>query len=333
MDEGFRALSTGYVEQLTALAGDAGVEVECVTVEGRSYIGILDIARTRKCDLIVLGAEGLGAVGDGMLGGTTLRVLYNAPCDVLVVRRAPADGPLLAGVDGSSHAVNAVTKTVKLAQALGRTVHLTAAYDPDFHTRVFDAMAHSLSPESREQVNLTGQQKLHDEIINDGLGKLYADFLDDAAKRFNGNGATISTSLATGKAYVALNRQARCCGADLIVVSRHGHHREKCSALGSNAEGLLRTTSCNVLVVGGIGHAPQGSKSEEAKAETAPPTQPLEWDPEADNRLKRVPIFVRSIARRAVENAAREAGAHRVSADHFDRVAFRFGMGPQGPKA
>jgi hypothetical protein len=85
--------------------------------------------------------------------------------------------------------------------------------------------------------------------------------------------------------------------------------------------------------VGGIGHVPQDSKSAEAKTEAAPPTQPLEWDPEADSRLKRVPIFVRSIAQRAVENAAREAGAHRVSADDFDRVAARFGMGPQGPKA
>ena len=54
---------------------------------------------------------------------------------------------------------------------------------------------------------------------------------------------------------------------------------------------------------------------------------PLTWDAEAQARLQRVPSFVRSMARRAVENAVREAGGDRVSPEDFDTVAARFGMG------
>ncbi len=57
---------------------------------------------------------------------------------------------------------------------------------------------------------------------------------------------------------------------------------------------------------------------------------PLAWDSEAEVRLQRVPSFVRSMAKRAVENAVRELGKQHVSVDDFDSVAARFGMGPGG---
>jgi hypothetical protein len=41
MNEGFRALSTGYVEDFVASSRDAGITIESVAAEGRSYVGIL----------------------------------------------------------------------------------------------------------------------------------------------------------------------------------------------------------------------------------------------------------------------------------------------------
>ena len=283
--------------------------------------------------MIILGADGLGAIGDGMLGGTTLRILHNASCDVLVTRCAPHKGPILTGVDGSDEALKAVSKAVALGRAIKRPVHFVAAYDPDFHTRVFDVMGQSLSPERQEEVGLASQEKLHDDIINDGLGKLYTEFLHEAEHRFSADGVTITTCLVTGKAYHALNCQARDSGADLIVVSRHGNHSELCSRLGSNAEGLLRTTSANVLLVGGVGDKVPGPKPMIKVEETITSRSPIAWDSDAETRLQRVPSFVRSMAKRAVENAARELGKQHVSADDFDSVAAHFGMGTQGGDA
>jgi nucleotide-binding universal stress UspA family protein len=329
IDEGFRALSAGYVEDFVALAHDREVPIDSVAVEGRSYVGILQLAESRQVDLIVLGAHGLGAVGDGMLGGTTSRVLLGAPCDVLVARRAPTDGPVMTGVDGSDAALEATARAADLAGALAKPVHLVAVYDPDFHTRVFNVMGRSLSAERQQEVGLANQERLHDDIITDGLGKLYAEFLSDAERHIGDAGVALTKSLATGKAYRALNAKAGEARADLIVISRHGHHREPYSRLGSNADAVVRTAAANVLLVGGADYQPHETQTAHA-AESVPTPQALVWDPDAEARLHRVPSFVRNIARRAVENAVRELGKNRVSADDFQNVAAQFGMGRPG---
>lgn len=185
MNEGFRALSAGYVESFVTSCRSAGVTAESVAVEGRSYVGILHLARTRRADLVVLGADGLGAVGNGMLGGTTSRVLNASACDVLVVRRMPEAGPVLVGVDGSQEALKAAECGAAVARALDKPLHLVAAYDPVFHSHVFGVMARSLSPERQDQVGLASQEKLHDDIINDGLGKLYSQFLLEAEQHLD----------------------------------------------------------------------------------------------------------------------------------------------------
>jgi len=334
MDEGFRALSGGYIEDFVASSRHAGITVGSATAEGRSYVGILDLAVRNKADLIALGAEGLGAVGNNMLGGTTTRVLMSAPCDVLIARRRPGHGPILVGVDGSKEALQAVAVAAELGQTLGRPVTLAAVYDPEFHTHVFATMARSLSEERQEQVGLANQERLHDDIINDGLGKLYAEFLREAEQRFGGNGTVVRTALVTGKAYCGLASQARQLDADLVVVGRHGHHREVCSRLGSNAEGLIRSTSANVLLVGGVangaGKIQTADTAEAASQQSAIVHRQLSWAAEAQARLQRVPFFVRSMAKRAVENAVRERGSDRVLAEDFDIVAARFGMGRRG---
>jgi nucleotide-binding universal stress UspA family protein len=325
--EGFLALSVGYVDDFMNSARKAGVMAESVAFEGRSYTGILQLAKTRRCDLICLGADGLGSIGNGMLGGTTTRVLYGAPCDVLIARSEPKNRPILTGVDGSTEALKSVAKAVKLGAAMGKEVRMVAAYDPDFHTHVFGAVAESLSPERQKETGLMDQEKLHDDIINDGLGKLYTEFLNEAVQRFSNEDVYITTSLVTGKAYHALDAQAKDDDADLILISRHGHHREPSSRLGSNAEGLLRTASTNVLLVGGIDDKLSDSKSMSRIKELGRPESSLTWDSDAETRLQRVPSFVRSMAKRAVENSVRKSGKQRVSADDFDSVAAQFGMG------
>ncbi len=334
MDEGFRALSTGYIEDFVASSRQTGITVASATAEGRSYVGILHLAARHKADLIVLGAQGLGAVGDNMLGGTTTRVLMNAPCDVLIVRRRPGPGPILTGVDGSEEALKAAAVAARLGQVMGKPVSITAVYDPDLHTRVFATMARSLSQERQEQIGLANQERLHDDIINDGLGKLYTEFLREAEHRFGGNGVAVRTILRTGKAYCGLHAQAQELDADLIVVGRYGHHREPCSRLGSNAEGLIRSTSANVLLVGGVANEDGSTQTADvADAVNQRSTlidRPLTWDADARARLQRVPSFVRSMAKRAVENAVREQGSDLVSAKDFDNVAARFGMGRRG---
>jgi len=331
MLEGLQALSKGYVEEFMADCEKKGVAAESAALEGRSYTGILHLAKERKCELIALGANGLGAIGDNMLGGTLSRVLYNAPCDLLVTRCSAHNGPILTGLDGSSEALKAVERAAALGSILKKPVHIVAAYDPNFHTQVFSTVARSLSPERQKEFGLIEQEKLHNEIINEGLGKLYAGFLREAEHRFNRNGACIKTSLMTGKAYHALNAYAENSSADLIVISRHGNHRQTNSILGSNAENLLRTTKTNVLLVGGVTKKDEKQKARTTSAALSSleqaPHREVVWDSDAQANLQRVPVFARSMAKRAIEDAVLKSGKQRVSSEDFENVATQFGMG------
>ncbi len=329
IEDGFQALSGGYLDEFVTAAGECDVPVTRITEEGRNFVRILEIAERVGADLIVLGAQGLGAVGDGLLGSTTARVLRHATCDVLVARSEAGDGCVLAGVDGSAEAIGAVEKAASWARVLERPLRLAAAYDPQFHVEVFRAMGRSLSSERQEQVGLAQQEQLHEDLIDDGLAKLYTGFLDEAKQRLT-TADGVETALLQGKAYRALSDEAQRCGAGLLVVGRFGHHREAESLVGSNAEALVRLSGRNVLVTA-CADAPAKPQAVETAAtassdETAPGIEMI-WDDDALARLERIPSFARPMARRAIEQAARDAGADRVTLDVFEQTARRFGMG------
>jgi nucleotide-binding universal stress UspA family protein len=78
------------MEQLEALArGDARpIETELVVSRGQPWRAIVDAARRRNVDLVVLGSHGYHGL-DRVLGTTAARVVDHAPCSVHVVREAP----------------------------------------------------------------------------------------------------------------------------------------------------------------------------------------------------------------------------------------------------
>jgi nucleotide-binding universal stress UspA family protein len=61
-------------------------EVHTETLEGPPAEAILDVANTRKSDLIVMGSRGLGRLAGALLGSQSQKVVQHAPCPVLIVR-------------------------------------------------------------------------------------------------------------------------------------------------------------------------------------------------------------------------------------------------------
>ncbi len=49
----------------------------------------------------------------------------------------------------------------------------------------------------------------------------------------------------------------------------------------------------------------------------------IEWDEAALRRLKRAPFFVRGMAKRRVEQAAREEGVGRITVEFMERIKRR----------
>ena len=81
-------------EVLHQFCKDTGADQKCadfvpddiVVVRGNPVEQILNAAENQKCDLIVMGSHGYGALEDAMLGGTARRVLRRASMPVLLVR-------------------------------------------------------------------------------------------------------------------------------------------------------------------------------------------------------------------------------------------------------
>ncbi len=317
INNGLRALSQGYMDRYLSRAREQGVEAMEATAEGRNYSKLLEVADRKKCDLIVAGAFGLGSVGDGLLGSVATRLLRHARCDLLIARKPASGGSIMVGVDGSDHARGALRKAAVWSKILNMPLKLAAAYDPQFHLEVFNAMACSLSPERQEEVGLARQNDLHRQIIDHGLGFLYANFLSNAealAKKVN---VDSSSALLQGKSYQALIDHATQNGVEMIAIGRRGHHHDGVSTIGSNAEALVRLAPVNVLVTWSDGTAQEKKTSTE---------EPMEWTPEALQRLERVPAFARTMAKRGVEDAVKNKGGSQVTLEAFVEAARRFGM-------
>jgi nucleotide-binding universal stress UspA family protein len=320
---GLQIISDSYLDVFERACQCAGVSCARKLLEGRNYERLANDARESRYDLVVLGAHGLGRTPRSVIGSVCERVLRAVDCDVLVARDKPASdsGRLVVAMDGSSHSEAALDVALDLARRFGAEVSAVAAYDPGFHRVAFKSLAGVLSEEAARLFRFREQEALHDEIIDEGLMKVYGAHLDRARARAAALGSELGTQVVEGKASEAIAAHVEQVRASLLVVGRFGLHRGPISALGSTAENLVRLAGCDVLVVN---REPREAKGRAAA--DAPASPAVRWSPEAEQRLDRVPRFVRGMARRRVEAFAREHGHAEITHDVFEKARGHFGM-------
>ena len=253
----------------------------------------------RAYDLLAIGAHGLGRQPYSQLGGVVARVLRGVEKDVLVVRddRPFAAGRFLVCVDGSSYGYRAMRVALELAQAFGGSLYVCSAFDVEYHHVVFHNIKDVLSYQASKVFKFEEQEELHNNIIDKGLLKLCQANLKRAevmAREFPD--VPIKTQILIGKPFQVIMQWAEEIKPSLLVLARHGAHRIEGTQLGSQAENLVRLATCNVLVAGTVGIRPEDIPWIEEDGVAG-----LEWAPEAEVRILRVPPFAQGIARRAVE--------------------------------
>ena len=74
------------LEDAVKQVGKLPCEIRTELIEGSAAQAIIEVAETRKCDLIVMGSRGLGTLAGLLLGSTSQKVVAHAPCPVLIVR-------------------------------------------------------------------------------------------------------------------------------------------------------------------------------------------------------------------------------------------------------
>jgi len=318
---GLQVISDSYLDVFEAKCAAAGLAGRSVSLEGKNWQALVRDIAASDADLVVMGALGLGAVEASQLGSVCERVARRVDRDLLVVRAVEDnDGPIVVALDGSPQSYGALLTAIELSRVFKRPLEAVAAFDPDFHYVAFNSIAKVLSPEAASVFRFQEQEKLHEEIIDSGLAKIYQGHLDVAKRIAADEGVQLATRLLSGKAFEQLLRHARATKPWLMLLGRIGVHSDQDMDLGSATENLLRQAPCNLLLSARLFTPPL-----DHIAETT-----MIWTEEAEARMAKVPEFVRNMARKAVVRQAAEQGHTVVTSDVIDACLSKFMPGGAG---
>ena len=253
----------------------------------------------REYDLVAIGAHGLGRQERSRLGGVVARALRGIEKDALIIRdeRPLEGGDWLVGVDGSAYAYKGLRIALEMAREYGAKVYIASAFDVQYHHVVFHNIKDVLSVQASKVFKFEEQEELHNNIIDKGLLRLCkANIKRAEVMASEYPDVEIETQVLIGKPFDALLKWADEIDPSLIVVARHGSHRIEGTDLGSQADNLVHLSDANVLLIGTEQVRPEEIPWIEEDGEAG-----LEWAPEAEVRILRVPPFALGIARKAVE--------------------------------
>ena len=307
---GLSLISECYLDVVSKKCEEAQVPCRRVALEGKNWRKLVEDIRGSSHDLVIMGALGLGAVASSLVGSVCERVARRIDRDLLVVKTVAADRPgaIAVAIDGSAHSYGALKAALELARICERPVEAIAVYDPFFHYTAFQSIAGVLSPAAARVFRFKEQEKLHEEIIDGGLAKIYQAHLEVAAKVAAAEGVELRTTLLAGKAFEQILAYVREREPWLLVVGRIGAHSDASMDLGSTTENLLRSSPCNLLLA---------ARSFEPALEQVADVS-IAWTSDAETRMQRVPEFARGMAKRAVIRHALERGHTVISSDVID---------------
>ncbi len=310
---GLEIISDSYMDVVTKKCGDANIPHETLGLEGRNFKVLVEDINANKYDLSIIGSLGLGAVKDSVIGSVCERVVRRVrTSDVLVVKDpTPMNGgSIVVAVDGSPLSFGGLKTGIALGKALNKPVEAIAAFDPYFHYAAFHSISGVLSEEAGKVFRFKEQEKLHEEIIDSGLAKIYQSHLDVSRDVAQEDGTDIKTTLLDGKAFEKILKYARQANPWLLIVGRIGVHSDEEMDIGSNTENLLRSLPCNVLVSNRAFVPPVDTQAEYTMA----------WSEEALCRMEKIPIFARGVAKTAIHRYAIEKGYTIISNSVVDEA-------------
>ena len=222
-------------------------------VSGGSPVGeILNKARERKVDLIVVGSHGRIGVGEFFFGSVALKVLSESACSVRIVRSrtGETDSPsrIVIGVDGSVESDALITRLAARHWKKGSAVHLVTAVNLVVYTAflleetVMSPMVATVSPECP---SIKKEWRTKDKNTTAWIKKMHEEYKSKLEKA----GLIVSTLIKDGDPKVVLMEEARRWGADCIFVGAIGHDRMDRFLIGSVSSSIAARAHCSVEVV------------------------------------------------------------------------------------
>jgi len=229
------AAAAARVARLAAVAAEQGVTLEVKARRGPLlFREIVDEAAERAAELVIIRRRGkLGLLANLLVGEMVGQVLAHAPCSVLVTPRESTmwRRHVLIGLDPAAPDAAALEQGAAIAAQCDLPLTLLAVAD-SAGSAVADAALSAAQTRCRSVL---------------AAGGASADAL-----------ARVQVRRASGKPHKALIETAGQCGADLIVVGRHGDRSIQRAWVGGVTQKVIGLAGCPVLVA--IGHHPSTEK-------------------------------------------------------------------------
>ena len=303
---GLQIITDSYLDYVDQRCTESNLPLERRSLEGRNWKVLAEDINTNAYDLTIMGSLGVGAVKDSVIGSNTERVLRRVRnSDMFIVKdlKPMNGGKIVVAVDGSPYSFGGLKTGLALGKALNKPVEAISAFDPYFHYAAFHSISGVLNEEAGKVFRFKEQEKLHEEVIDSGLAKIYQSHLDISREVAQEEGSDIRTTLLDGKVFEKVLQYVRKEQPWLLIVGRIGVHSDDDMDIGSNTENLLRAASCNVLISNKKFVPPIDTQAEYTIA----------WTEEALLRMEKVPVFARGVAKTAIHRYAIEKGHTIIS--------------------
>ncbi|UVT15460.1 MAG: universal stress protein [Nitrospira sp.] len=303
---GLQIITDSYLDYVDKKCTEANLPIERRSLEGRNWKVLAEDINTNGYDLVIMGALGVGAVKDSVIGSNTERVVRRVRnSDMLIIKNIQPlnGGKIVVAVDGSPYSFGGLMTGLALGKAFNMPVEAISAFDPYFHYAAFHSISGVLNEEAGKVFRFKEQEKLHEEIIDSGLAKIYQSHLDISREIAQAEQTDVKTTLLDGKAFEKIIQYVRKDVPALLIVGRIGVHSDEDMDVGSNTENLLRSAPCNVLISNRKYVPPIDTQAEYTIA----------WTEEALRRMEKIPVFARGVAKTAIHRYAIEKGHTIIS--------------------
>src|SRR5205807_2604507 len=150
---GLQIITDSYLDIVDKKAAEANIPVERRSLEGRNFKVPVEDINTNAYDLVIMGALGVGAVKDSVIGGVTERVVRRVRAsDIFVIKNTlPMNGgSIVVALDGSHYSFGGLKTALALGKALNKPVEAVSAFDSYFHYAAFHSISGVLSDDDME---------------------------------------------------------------------------------------------------------------------------------------------------------------------------------------
>lgn len=237
-----KAEAETYLERLQSQLNKAGLQVNCVLLEGTASQQIIDYCHTHEMDLIVLSTHGNSGLSRWNINSVANKIIMSAHTSLMIIRAYSEEQSreeycydrIFIPLDGSTRAECVLSIASSLACQEHGELILSHVVSPP---RIFHRMP--LTPEEQEQIDLWTKRDV--DAVTKYLNDLQTRLSVNNSLQINASDDVIETL------HEMVEQQEE--PAELIILSAHGTSGKRRWPFGSLVTSFINYGTCPLLIV------------------------------------------------------------------------------------